>query len=382
MTVRVRTRTDALGTIANGVRKHNYGGATAYNSVGGGSMLCNDVIGNVDPFTERWNDNALLIRKRIVRSPGTFSTSSTTAVYTWTDWRYDGERGTLAHLPLPSPPSDTTAITDIAAATNPSRPDVSMPNFLWELKDLGPAVRDAGMEKMGKKRTRGGRQTNSSVAHNFGWDLLFRDLFTLLKFSETVEKRLREVEAIHANGGLTRNRTYWSAASRSVATNRGFQSAGISINGTVSIVTTGKRWGSVRWKPDPLPPLWVPKDVHLAVRAAVHGWSFSPATVWEAMPWSWFIDYFANLGAFFNATRNSLGISCTSGCIMSHVRTERNHFANSNSSVSIRPLYDIFDEKTRTVVPIGFSARQPLIGAKQLVTLSSIAFNHGLASNH
>jgi hypothetical protein len=49
-------------------------------------------------------------------------------------------------------------------------------------------------------------------------------------------------------------------------------------------------------------------DLHSLSRNQVLGLRFNPADFWEAIPWSWLIDYFLNIGDMLEASRAQVGL--------------------------------------------------------------------------
>jgi len=282
------------------------------------------------------------------------------------------DHGVYAHVP--EGPSIASAVTDVQAATNPSRPDVSVPNFLYELKDIPELLHLKGREHAKK------RPSNTAVEGNFGWDLLFKDVARIIDFSGSVNKRVMELKRLHSKGGMKRRRTVFSG-SGSVDTSTSNWSFEVSISSPVHIESYTKQWVSVRWVPDS-PNIPSADDMLHQARLAVHGWDGSSsglaAVVWEAIPWSWLADYFGNVGAYLNANRNSVGAHATNVCWMQEIHTEWTYgpFNISNPTrFTCTPGYYRQTEKFRVLAEASLTATLPMLSHKQLSTLSSIAFN-------
>jgi hypothetical protein len=179
-----------------------------------------------------------------------------------------------------------------------------LPVFLFELGDLPKLVRLAGR---GLAKLAGG---NLSV--QFGWLPLIKDLGTLLDFASHYDKKSKEIAKLVSKGGLRRNVTL---ATRSAT----MASASVEIQSGWSVIQqrsySGKLWGSVRWKPSLSPTSNYYRDPALAFRAAL-GLGIEIATVWEALPWSWLIDYFTSIGDYLAAHRNVVPATATHICIM------------------------------------------------------------------
>lgn len=350
-----------------------------------GGAFCEDVVGNFEGV------NPLEIT-RLYRTPGLITGKEAVwPVYGFVDYPYDNQ-----------PPSDyatathvdgwdagivdaVTATTKVAAWTSPGRADISIPLFLYELRELPEMIfksKDRILRENAKRRSsRTGEvdNTGNSVAeYNFGWDLLYKDVSKLLQFSSQVEKRKKELKAIYDRPhGLKRQRVVWSNSARHVEYVAAHSwIAGLGVNRTFN--TSARRWASITWKP--FFDFQVrPSDEEIANKAiaSVHGWRASPATVWQGLPWSWFADYFGNVGDVLTAIDNTFEYKLDKSCVMTHIRTLiTDEVVVADPSFTFRPATVIFEQKFRTPSTIGFRVNSPFLSGKQLATLAGIAANY------
>jgi hypothetical protein len=304
-------------------------------------------------------------------------------VYIFDGYPMENQAQCLSHLSLAGMPSTVQASTEIVARTNPSRPEVSMPNFLMELKEIPRALHDAGLSLIeSRKKPRSG---NSSVAYNFGWDLLIRDIRSMLDFTSQVDKRMDELTNLYNKDGYRRSGLIWTAsATTTSASDVTYSSIDGGVQGRTTKTTIGKQWAVVRWRPDK-PDIPSARELLATSRRVVHGWSFDPygllAVGWEALPWSWFGDYFGNVGTFLQASRNSVGAHPTRISVCTHIYSQSNcRITNNPAKFSVVPSSSYYDTKQRAIGSVGLTALTPFLGKdtmKKLVTLSSIAFNRG-----
>ncbi|DAD50693.1 maturation protein [ssRNA phage SRR6960799_37] len=375
MVVRVRSQSFAA---AVGSRYNDFNGTTAYDSLASDISTCTDTVGNYP------NDNALTIERTLRYAKGSVSGHRPGGIYTFSDYA-TGSQQFPAHLSLPTLPNDTIVSTDAVAKHNPSRAIPSLPVFLGELATLPFRLFESGLRQSvdGFHPRRRKRPGGSVVEFNFGWEPLFKDLIDMIKFQEHVNNRVKELTSLHSKGGLKRSTK--KRARTDIASSLSGTLTIHSTEGTVqaynSTTTKRKQWVSTRWKPDVAELNAVPDATELARRArlAVHGWNLSPADAWELVPWSWFADYFFNIGDFLYATRNSVGGHCESICIMEHTRTEQRHSITAKPAYfSVVPATTVRETKRRRVsAGIGLSAYStPLIGTKQLLNLASISLSH------
>jgi hypothetical protein len=366
-----RSRTIQYGNYTSGTRKRKSDGQLLTSAYPQGNSTCIDFVG--DPF----NDHTLLIERKRVNKVGTLS--GTTSAYIWTNYPYTNQPEAAAHYAIiGSAPSPTAAATDVIARTNPSRPEVSMPNFIAELRELPGMLYQAGAILLGSKKALK-RKGNSAVESNFGWDLLIKDLWSIINFADQVDKRVIELTNLHKKGGLKRKRVVWSQVQEG-STPTTFHTLDAGITGQVLWRTYGRRWVTVRWKPD-IPDLPSAQELLRTARSTVHGWDFSAGGIssaaWNAFPWSWFADYFGNVGSMLAARRNSVGAHVASCCVMTYQQTTGKHVISSvTGGVTVVPNSSEYTTIQRELGAIGLSSTVPFLGTKQLVTLSSIALNY------
>jgi hypothetical protein len=334
------------------------------------SSRCIDISGNYP------NANPLEITHRKWGKVGTFSRQSPTATYNFVNYPFTNQGIGGGHGASPLLPNVTATITEAQARTNPSRPEVSIPQALAELREI-PAM----LHLSGLKHARG-RSNSSAVEYNFGWAPIIEDLLKLANFTKQVDERLKELEALHSSRGLRRdwtshNETYTGS---NAAT---FQTAfSVFIGGNVQWLTRVKRWGSVQWVPD-VPFRGTDGDLNALARRIVHGWDLSlggiTATMWNLLPWSWFSDYFFNLGDYLDGQRNGVGAVARLGCVMTHHRTEWKQTVTTSSPANVRPSpgWYTYEQKFRVLASAGLTATVPFLSGRQLVTLSSIAESLG-----
>lgn len=303
--------------------------------------------------------------------------------------------------------SDAEAWNRALASTNPSRPDVLLPAFIAELRDL-PRMVKYGLE-VGKflnspefrrevlghhrfsdwdkdpaalinvlKPTPGNLISGSkqlaiaNLSIQFGMIPFLGDLAKLASFQSAVNSRRKEIDRLHSGNGLRRTVRLDERQEQ--------------ITGPVIITTTGtsasanvrqsrqmRRWATVRWKPSGLNPL-PPSDNEIRQMLAGVTLQSVASIAWELLPWSWLSDYFGNIGHTLSATNNFLGATAR-GTVMTH-RQEQLQFAGGtySSRLHISSGRRKIDWKYRTVHS-GVHLPEfgiPLLGNRQLSILGSI----------
>jgi hypothetical protein len=333
-----------------------------------GQYKCEDTV---EVPLNRGVDHGLSIESAIIK-PGTISGKGAFGVYSWAGMPHGSQSIPFSHIDLSSspPPSDIEAATKAVAQTNPGRPDVSIPVFLAELRDLPSMLQKKGHRK-------GQRARNSVAEHGFGWDSLFRDVGNLFNFTEQVNDRVKELTALHSKSGLKRKKTIWRASGYELSAPLSIWSLeGTYVEAQIVSASQAKMWVSTRWRPavKGLPPS-ADKLLQQA-RLAVHGWRISPSDAWELVPWSWFSDYFFNVGDYLEATSNRSEFALESVCVMKHQVTQRSfRITGVSGPIGVTPGSSRYETKFRSLGSLGITATQPFLSAKQVTTLSGIIAN-------
>jgi len=315
----------------------------------------------------------------------------------------------LSHLPNEGLHS-TEAAAMIAARTNPSRPHVSLPVAVAEL--LGAPVLIRNLGKMYAKAIAKGAPAgvpkvkppppprdeikaaeqagyvssyfaSSYLTWEFGLKPLISDVLKLIEFFEAYENRVNEIDRLVSKGGLKRKRTLHNEEveeSHSKATINSTYSCW--VKATAVTRTTLKVWASIEWKP-------VPGFSHLNYADQLHRLrelmlglhpSSTISNIWEGLPWSWLIDWAANVGEVLQAYNNSVAYAIQPVCVMKHYHTQKEH-----SIVQIPSGVDAWDtplghstvDKYRILQYPGLAASVPFLGARKLSILGSLSILYG-----
>ena len=212
--------------------------------------------------------------------------------------------------------------TRVVAATNPQAPDVNVPQFLGELKEIPQTIRSFGnmlIEKTFVKKT-----GDLYVMYRWGLAPLISDLAKLFNLQRSLDRRLRDINEM-AKGKNMRKRVRLDNFRNTIyKDNVAFNSLGVSLSATQTTHYEGEAWGSIEW----YLPSWSPYR-HLSeselknqiCKDALGINSFSMlAAIWELIPWSWLIDWFTNVGDLLKANHNSYWMTYRKLCIMKHTK--------------------------------------------------------------
>lgn len=230
---------------------------------------------------------------------------------------------------LPSMPdySDAVAATMALARTNPSRPTVDVWNFLFELKDIPQMIFQIGnlMRKYGTNPSKNWPKSQELIRDigsgylgwTFGWDQLGRDLMKLCDFVGSVEKRTEEFRRL--SHGSLRRRVDLINHTELVTVNDAFYCGPLyqsKVKASLKVGAGHRLWVRVRYKPTAETFSILGGDQLELARSIVWGHKPDWSTIWNAIPWTWLVDWFSTAGDFFAANRNRLAVSVDDIAIM------------------------------------------------------------------
>jgi len=368
-TVYIRERSMTYGLVS-GTQLNIGAGTTHIHTYSLGDKVTEDVVGNRLPGGG-YGDNYFHMHSYRYTPTRISGKSPFFPVYEYSSYPVAGQPALSHQTLIDSLPSDIELATQSAAQTNPSTPSVSLPVFIGELRELPARL-------LRKGRNRNPYSKNSSAAGQFGWQPLFSDFFSLLRFTEQVTKRIDTLDHLYNKGGSSAKGKTVSSHGYGQYTDFPFHTLEAYIAGDVNYHTLVERWAVCRWKPTHA-GLRSPSDLTAEARRAVHGWRVSPADVWELLPWSWFIDYFGNIGDYLQATDNTIAYNDGPACVMTHSKTEMTlRLTTSNPGFSVSLGSGTLEDKFRALQPIGLTVTAPFLSARQLTNLVGIAANLGI----
>lgn len=351
----VRKRDLTLPTITG---SRTYFGQTGSRTVGTGSRHTEDVVGNY-PL-----DNPFYTTYRFISSYPVINgghANGTYNGYPCLDYGY------VPILPKPGDvPSDSAAVTTVAAATNPSRPHVDLPVFIGELRDLPHMVKETGDFLLGR------RGSFNGLSWTFGWEPLIRDLWKLFNFQEAADKRFKELNALHKRG-IRRNRVTWSRTVFQEKKNVYLNSdSGAVVVANLSSRESHKQWVSIKWSPSGN-PFRDESDIRKQALASTFGLTARPKIIWDLMPWSWMIDWFSNVGDYLQAVDNSVAFA-TSCCVMYKIdQSVSGQIVSKTVGINCNAPSWVAGSKNRTLSSPALSASAPILSARQLSILGGLA---------
>jgi hypothetical protein len=236
-------------------------------------------------------------------------------------WVPEALQGNPSWLPYPPWAGEDYFATLLAEVTNPSRPHVSLPVSIAEMRDIPQLMRTYGETLIKPPKVGIAKKlAEHNLAFQFGLKPLVRDLARVFDIHDKVERRVAEIKALESGDGFKRNATLSDFKDTTTTAGLNFDgSIGMSTKGTQTIESARKVWGSIRWKPSYYGklPHGNAEQVKLA-RRLVLGLHYSQITqnVWNSLPWTWLVDWFYDVGSFLGANNNIIGHLPLRVCIM------------------------------------------------------------------
>jgi len=237
---------------------------------------------------------------------------------------------TFPALPVTSTVQNTTQSYGATGwrRSRPGNPVASAFNFAAELRDL-PTLPLKMLYKLKNFRSLGSEYLNIT----FGWLPFVSDIKKMYELHRTLNSKLNQL-MVDNGKGIRRRRSLGdtSTSTAGVKTSSGAPGVGcfptpannwLSGNSSSQIVTTDseKIWFVGRFRyyvPDIGSDQWTKKAT-----AALYGANPTPEAIYNAIPWTWLIDWFSNIGdAVSNASSNAVGNETADYC---YVMRENSH---------------------------------------------------------
>jgi hypothetical protein len=277
------------------------------------------------------------------------------------------QRAGAYNHPMFNPSWQTAAL----AAINPVQPVVSLPNLLFELREFPKMLHDLGRVLLAKE-PRYADLPGAHLAWQFGWAPLISDLTKLCNLAGEIETLSRKFAQI----GKTKK------AEGSVGVLPGTRTERYFVRNTPFEVVTRYQystrvWYSAHWGLQTIPPNFYGGNRLQSLMAAM-GFHSAPSVIWEAIPWSFLVDYFVNVGTFIEATGGIMKYRPAELCIMWQTderAISTDFYASDPGPVYLTDFHRKAVTKQRRVVSDPFArpgfAIHPI--ADKLATLSSLA---------
>lgn len=298
----------------------------------------------------------------------------------------------IAHTPSLPAWDATSYATTAMARTNPSRPHVQLPVFIFELRDIPKMLKQAGRlyhdaadavkKAAGSKRAQakgaGKYLGGHYLSYQFGWKPFLSDLRKIVAFQSTVERRLQEINRLTSKNGLKRrvqlNQEY---ASESYP-NETISSVAGRVRGTPFSEISRKTWATLRWVPNDnsIPESQIARANLLKLYVFGLHWSQMSLNLWEALPWSWLADWCANVGEYLQARNNTLAMLSGNVNVMRETKQHTQWAVTEKpSGITLTPIVPTVNSltKERFLSTGGLTASLPILTGRQMAILGSLA---------
>lgn len=343
---------------------------------------CEDVIGEMFNSDKTLKAHPLKLTRRS-NSGGIHNCRSLSGPYPRTEGNCPIERMDSDPV-LPSSKVDSSMWNRLYASTGPLTPKVNLPLFIFELKDIPMMLKHAG-DLLHKIRSPSRLSLDkeaaaATLAYQFGWAPLIQDLSKLINFSELVHKRQLELRSANSSKGLKRNMTLFEDATSRTESQLLTSFFGVASANVVT-ATQHKVWATCRWKLR-AGQQFGREPSHMEAFKSALGFSAGqiPITVWKALPWTWLVDWFADISNIMQATYNMIYYTPTQACIMEY-RSVRETWPETSLNSPLRQgrvtagerFYESKNRYVQLIPSVQPVLRVPFLDTFKLSILGSLA---------
>lgn len=259
--------------------------------------------------------------------------------------------------------------TEALARANPaSDPDVDVLNFGWELREFPRMIKSLG--DLLKRGYSAQALFGADVGARFGWKPLIADLRTLLGVQAAVERRIQKLK--RAKFGFQTQLGSWTTPELVQLLNWSND-----IRCTRYKITSQVAWAHISYVSDK-------GDVDFGSNPDLQQKAFdlafstklSYATIWNSFPWTWLIDYLANVGRYLEAYRGGYPVKVSRITLMRSTFTSiKDVVTTTGADLKTSGGDSTYETKHRAVFvnPTPSFSLAPGIGMAQLANLASLA---------
>jgi len=272
----------------------------------------------------------------------------------------------LGVFPEPTQAQKEAYATKIMAATNPSAAHISVPTVLGELRELPDLVKDWGGDLLHK-------MAKGHLSWRWGIKPMIGEVRKLLDFQKAVEervmmfKRLKHYGQVARRCSLGRDTVKQNLPRVAIQSNVGV----VYCNRTVTY--TQKVWGSAQYfcNSNTVLPSSRAEAINQAYVLTFGLTSYELlAAAWELLPWSWFVDWFAEVGSVIAANNNTINLTRKNVCLMRTVSSKTEYTRDTSVGDSWPKLVlSPSEEETRKLryVNLPFEVPQMTLSTMALV---------------
>jgi hypothetical protein len=262
--------------------------------------------------------------------------------------------------------SDAAYATTTVARTNPSRPYVDIPANVLELGQFTKLLHEIGDDII-----KDVADTNLYI--QFGIMPLLRDLTKLMTFNDQVHRRIKEIRKLQSPRGLRRTIPLDSLSASVKRNNVYLQTGGFIATRTFEGIGRRQIKGHARWKAGGnLDKIDQQEMCNLAKRTLLGG-TIDFATLWQAMPWSWLIDWGTNIGEYLYSQRNIIPADLIGVWLMKHTTTQYTIPAFETADERITAIGVLKERKSRERGFVTPTAHFPFLNGNQMGIIASLS---------
>lgn len=269
-------------------------------------------------------------------------------------------------LSLPDMPSNSWCATECLAKTNPNREEVSVPLFLYEIREIPSLIKKFGDKALSKDGA------DALLRWEFGLKPMISDIIKFASFSHMFNKRMKEIRRLNERG--LRRTIHHGSWSESQHYSGNLHSNGATFLGKpMTKTTTAEKWSYVKWTPDRDTLDMDPSEMMWKVLRVVYGLSVDTQFLWNAIPWSWLVDWGTNMGDYLASRRNLIGASPSPVEVMTHTRTQTSFGSHKDGTATLSAGNVFYETKTRRRSSPSIQAHLPIMNSRQYSILGSLA---------
>lgn len=212
--------------------------------------------------------------------------------------------------PIPSFSELQNTTVSVAARTNPSREDISLPTSIGELRDIPMLLQNAG-----------NRALRAVAAGYLSWRFclapMVSDLRKLSDFTSRVQRRFQLLTRLMGRKSSTARVSLGNKVAQTNPATVVLHSEGAMFVGKRTVKYTRNEWATIRWKLLTQPPRDVESRYALSERLVAGITSYGALqTAWALQPWSWLADWFIGFSDWLKANNNTIPAIASGFCWM------------------------------------------------------------------
>lgn len=209
---------------------------------------------------------------------------------------------------------------------------------------------------------------NEYLKFQYGWAPLIRDIRKFFDVAEAIDKRLQVISRLDSKGVLRRK---YDPKGVEVVPEYADYVGDIphvytptgSITQHVYTRMSVRRWAIVEWSQKPPSTVFSASDrtQYERARNAVFGTNLDGPSFWQAMPWSWLIDWSTNMSEYIASQNNVVGAEATKVVLMKTTHIESTGYpvwyeedtSNGPRSFTFLPgkLVSVYKERILDIMP-------------------------------